>query len=1629
MIERTVKDYDNHYRADQADLTLYKIINTTQVVPSEKYQLVSPRSVTDFTAFRTYHSSCAPCHYGVESDSRYVLKQTFNSYDQYGNLLQSTDANGFSTTTKWGYNYSRPIATFINANDNQTFFEDFGSGDLAGWTTLDQGSTGNTLWSNENGMLKLVHNSPFNSYEFDRISYDHPTEISGSTVLEFDLRIADSNSWDLIIGMGGDQWNGQEWSGTEMAVWSAINNESWYYATSSWYAIKTGFVVGKMYHFKVIVNATNGTVDYYVDGQRLIQNAPVRQTTSGIKKVVFGRYGYSTVASTWYIDNVRLYPVSSTVVSTSYDPSTLLQSQTQDENGNVKSFSYDPFGRLTKEFARIGDKTRLISEHRYQYSRTVGDVYSTSRPNSIATVNYESTDGFSDFSTSAGWGWSSTGVTFDMSVSGEKVVRMGWGNTWSSIWKPAGSGHCLARVDFYPDNSTSGTPHVLAFDDGSWRFCVQYYPSSNVFHIQEARNGWTTVNDIPLTNLSAPRNQWYTVEIEKTEGGDMYAYVYPKGAGRIYASGYMHYTTGFPANWNANVQSWSSGDYFYLANHYIGLPSYRETFLDGLGRDIQDQQQLKARNIVSSATTYDELGRVQKLYKPYDLDFGTTLRHQYDPSFSTNSSSYYPNDGGYTYFEKNYFADGLGRPRKEGNPGASFAIGANPEHVITQEYWSNGSADVSNYSANTLRKNRQLDENGNVVDTYMDMFGNKIATTVDPGSGELNLQTRFEYSLLGNITKSTPPKGGAYSSTYDYNTLSQLTQKTSPDGGATQFVYDNNGNLRFVKDANHTGGNNSVYLQLALGFPENSTNAFTLEKPGIVSLTVNPADLYDEDEFGTIQIVANGVVVCSISSDSWNSGNTSIYLPKGNYTLISTTNGGQWGYGYFDFIAACDLGCDFIYKKYDAFDRLVEEGEYVAQASENSFTQAKANDPAFPGGSKIVSKKFFYDVPSGDPLAVGQRNLEGRLSYTEAYRLGDLAVRTFYSYDERALPEWLLHYGLGWYSKKLTYTYDLLGNEIKKGYTDYDWRSGSFYTSYRYDQIGRLQTVATSPNADMSGSTQEASYDFYAAGNPKRLQLATAQGVDYRYNERNWLKSINHQNLNPAQDPGGDGLNGIPVDKFAMVLGHNDITNIGSAASAPAQWNGNISWTMYNISGVNFGPTSLVGYAYTYDRADRLTNGDFWNYTNENGWTSTPAYDENYTYDGNGNFIDLNRYNSAGVLTNQHYNYHSNPNNNQLASISGSSYSYDANGNVSADSYGGIAFVIYDIDNHPVSIYKTSGERQVYSYDINGNRVRKLVEGGSDTYYFNNARGKTEVVDLVPYGYNITYNIWGTDLIGQVRITSGLANRYYYLKDHLGSIRVTVNSSGTVVGYDDYYPFGKIMDGGRSYVSSADFRFRFTGKERDIAETGYDYFGARYYDARIGRWMSADQLAEKYPQWSPFVYAMNDPIKFVDPDGKRVIYTDKTLQKLFSEISSRSAEFRLIVSLYEQKDATGKDIGPDLIIGSGKLGTESVDKRGNLREKLGETETGISNHKLVWSRVTVDVAKSRRLKVDLKQIAAHEMGHAYEAAYDTERYESLTDQEEDIDYDDRQSEKDAEGRREIIMDQYHESKKKRGGNR
>ena len=106
-------------------------------------------------------------------------------------------------------------------------------------------------------------------------------------------------------------------------------------------------------------------------------------------------------------------------------------------------------------------------------------------------------------------------------------------------------------------------------------------------------------------------------------------------------------------------------------------------------------------------------------------------------------------------------------------------------------------------------------------------------------------------------------------------------------------------------------------------------------------------------------------------------------------------------------------------------------------------------------------------------------------------------------------------------------------------------------------------------------------------------------------------------------------------------------------------------------------------------------------------------------------------------------------------------------------------------------------------------------------------------------------------------------------KSHLGSSSWITDIHGRTVQHLYYLPWGEDFVNQR--ISGYDgARYTFSAKEKD-AETGYSYFGSRYYSSDLSIWLSVDPMAAKYPSLSPYTYCADNPVRCVDPNGDSII--------------------------------------------------------------------------------------------------------------------------------------------------------------
>lgn len=114
---------------------------------------------------------------------------------------------------------------------------------------------------------------------------------------------------------------------------------------------------------------------------------------------------------------------------------------------------------------------------------------------------------------------------------------------------------------------------------------------------------------------------------------------------------------------------------------------------------------------------------------------------------------------------------------------------------------------------------------------------------------------------------------------------------------------------------------------------------------------------------------------------------------------------------------------------------------------------------------------------------------------------------------------------------------------------------------------------------------------------------------------------------------------------------------------------------------------------------------------------------------------------------------------------------------------------------------------------------------------------------------------------------AGAVNILYYHTDHLGSTNVTTNQNGEVVSQAVYYPYGSLRHQHQAKPGSViDVNYLFSDKEQD-KESGLQYFEARYYHSDIGRFISLDNWADNVEVTGAYSYAINNPLKFIDPNG------------------------------------------------------------------------------------------------------------------------------------------------------------------
>ncbi|CAM3163384.1 DUF6443 domain-containing protein [Chryseobacterium flavum] len=542
----------------------------------------------------------------------------------------------------------------------------------------------------------------------------------------------------------------------------------------------------------------------------------------------------------------------------------------------------------------------------------------------------------------------------------------------------------------------------------------------------------------------------------------------------------------------------------------------------------------------------------------------------------------------------------------------------------------------------------------------------------------------------------------------------------------------------------------------------------------------------------------------------------------------------------------------------------------------------------------VLTVNYYDTYPSGAPAVpaevLGQKTMTATVGTDPFYTKGlqtasyvkniedDSWTKTFSYYDTkgRLIASKLTNH-LGGYTNrdiKLDFT-----GLIEENYTYHKRTSADTETKIKetfvYDSQNRLVKQYHQVNSLAEELLSDNTYNDLGQLINKKTGNTTGtplQSIDYTYNIRGWLTSINNPNK----------AGGFTGKLFGLELKYDNPVN---AFAGAAKFNGNISqadWKTAN-DGV------LRRYTYEYDKINRLVHGAY----SKPGATveNTMAYTEWLMYDENGNIVHIDRYggsdgNQPEMIDELEYTY----NGNRLINISdntfnpsgypvgGQNIGYDLNGNMTDHKDRKINSISYNHLNLPVTVNMVQGSG--IGTSRNGNII--------DFKYMANGNKVEKITDYVnPYTTDLTY----TDYLGEFQyertyVKSNTATnpsdsgyllqffptsegyydfqkkRYIYnYVDQVGNVRLSYykNASGAAVidKETNYYPFGLEhmgYNGGLSQLQT--YRYGFQNQERQ-SETGWSSFKWRNYDPAMARFFNVDPLSEKYGYQSPYNFSEN----------------------------------------------------------------------------------------------------------------------------------------------------------------------------
>ncbi|MCP4263332.1 MAG: hypothetical protein GY774_38375, partial [Planctomycetes bacterium] len=487
--------------------------------------------------------------------------------------------------------------------------------------------------------------------------------------------------------------------------------------------------------------------------------------------------------------------------------------------------------------------------------------------------------------------------------------------------------------------------------------------------------------------------------------------------------------------------------------------------------------------------------------------------------------------------------------------------------------------------------------------------------------------------------------------------------------------------------------------------------------------------------------------------------------------------------------------------------------------------------------------------------------------------------------------------------KNFSHTFDYTGNDQRKDYTPPI--SGSYL--YVFDKERKLKTLTFPSTGQIQNTytdglltntlTPESSIDFtyectsllsgVSMGSEtvaytydgSLLETDTRSGIldktiNYTYDNNHRLSSVTYA--------GSNYVLGYDDDSLLTSVGSNTITRNANNGLPESVSDGTLSQTR-NFNGYgevdNYSNTvnavNVYDVSLTRDDSGRITQRIevmgaetiTWDYVYDDlgrleEVKKNTIVVESYEYDANGNRT-LETNTMRGIV-NKVYDY---TNEDHIISAGSDLYVFDDDGFLVDRVSAATTSYDYSLRGELLSVDLTDGRSVTYDHDPMGRRIAKKIDGTVVEKYL--WQDSTTLLAVYDGSDNLTMRFNYADGRLPISMLRG-GNTYYMIYDQVGTLRLIVDSAGSITKRIDYDSFGNIISDSNS---SFEVPFGFGGGLHD-RDTGLVRFGARDFDPTIGRWTAKDPIDFAGGDVNLYGYVQNNPVNWIDPRGLQEVIFD-----------------------------------------------------------------------------------------------------------------------------------------------------------